>query len=175
MTHVESHAGLAQSTEPRAQQWRGLEIGGKHAPGRAHKCLDAESTGPGSDRIGPKRREQRCDLRATCPITREKLLSHFRVRKIQPAFPGQEKLATDRRHAIVEIDLCAGSTRCLRGHEPGRSSADNCDVHLYPGECGETSVTGCALEPITYSAHLFSLFALVRAHAERIAGPYTQN
>jgi hypothetical protein len=132
MTHVESHAGLAQPAEPRAQQRCGLEIGGKHSPGRAHKCFDAESTGPGPERVRPERRKQRRDLRAPCPIAREKFLRRFRVCEIQAAFPGQEELATDRRHGVIEIDLCAGGTRHLRGHEPGRSSADNGNVHLFP-------------------------------------------
>jgi hypothetical protein len=52
------------------------------------------------------------------------------VRKIQAAFPCQEKLATNRRHCIVEIDLRAGGTSCLRGHEPGRPSTDYGNLHL---------------------------------------------
>ena len=147
MTHVELHAGLAQPAEPRAQQRRRLEILREHAPGRAHKCFDAKSTGPGSERVRPKRREQRRDLPATGTIAREKFLRRFRVREVQAAFPGQEKLATDRRHGVIEIDLCAGGTRCLRGHEPGRSSADNCNVHISPADCASCGLAHFSRSP----------------------------
>ena len=80
--------------------------------------------------VWSERREQRRDLRAPCPIAREKFLRRFRVREIQAAFPGQEELATDRRHGVIEIDLCADGTCRLRCHEPGRSSTDNGYVHL---------------------------------------------
>src|SRR6185312_2977971 len=57
-------------------------------------------------------------------IARKEGLHRFRMREIQAAFPCQQKLSAHRRHGIVQLDGSAGSHRCFRRHESGRSAAD---------------------------------------------------
>jgi hypothetical protein len=74
------------------------------------------------------------------------------VRKIQPAFTSQEKLATDRRHAIVEIDLCAGAlaaSAAMSGGPPPIIAMFIC----IPVNVDETSETG--VKCVTRANNLF--------------------
>ncbi len=51
------------------------------------------------------------------------------MREIQATFSSQEKFATDRRHGVIEIDLCPCGTCHLRSHEPSRSTSNNGNFH----------------------------------------------
>ena len=47
---------------------------------------------------------------------------------VHPTDTGQQKLAPDRRHTVVEIDLDTRLAQDLGGHQAGGAATDNGDV-----------------------------------------------
>jgi hypothetical protein len=131
MAHVETHAGRAQAMHPRAQQGRGLHVGGKHAPRGADEGFDAEPMDPFAQLIGAEGAQQRRDLRAALAEAAFKAGQRLGVREVQASAPREQELAPDRGHGVVEMHFHAPRAQHFSRHQPGRTAADHGDLHFF--------------------------------------------
>ena len=100
----ERHAQAIETVEPGAQQRRGFHLFGKHPARGAGKGLDPQPIGPGDERFRRKSADGGFEKRPRLAIALEKQIERFRMGEVQPAAPGQQKLARRCRHVIENAD-----------------------------------------------------------------------
>ena len=113
--------------QPSTQQWGCLHVGGKHSPGGADERVDAQLVHPSAQRVGAECLQPRRDPFTARAITAEKKLRPLGMREVHPAFAGQQELAADRRHRVVQVDAQAVASQRFGGHQPGGATADHGD------------------------------------------------
>ena len=101
---------------------------GKHAARGADEGLDAEAVRPVAQRLGPEGAQQRLDLRAALAEAAGEALEGLGVREVQAARAGQQELAADRGHGVVQMHLHALRAQHFGRHQPGRAAADDGDT-----------------------------------------------
>ena len=114
--------------QPRSQQRRGFHVGWKHPAGPADESFNAETMHPGAQGFRPESGQQRFNLGLTPAVTRQERRRRFRMGQIHSTLAGQQELAPDRWHGIVEIDLRAALAQYFGGHQAGRAAADDGDT-----------------------------------------------
>ena len=80
--------------------------------------------------------EQRFELRAAHAVARVEGILRLGMGEVQPAFAGQQELAADGGHGVVDIDPQAVPADGLRRHQPGGAAADD-------GDRSRGQVVGC--------------------------------
>src|SRR5436190_9277568 len=80
---------------------------------------------PLAQRFGSERIKQRFNVGASRAVAGKESLDGFGMREIHAAFTGEQKLAADRWHGVVQIDVEAAADQNFRSHEPGWPAADN--------------------------------------------------
>ena len=130
MLDVESHALVAQSPDPAAQQGCGLQVHREHAAGRADEGVDAESARPLAQRRGVEVPQPPGDGRGPFPEARREDVRRVGMREVQSPLAGDEELAADGPLGLVHVDFPAGGARGFGGHQAGRTAADD-------GEAGQ--------------------------------------
>ncbi|MNQ93833.1 hypothetical protein D3C85_1093160 [compost metagenome] len=125
---MESDAQFAQALEPGAQQRRGLHVGGEDPARGADEGVDAQAVNPGAQGVGIEFGEQPGELLAALAVAREERRLGLGVGDIHPAHPGQEELAPDRGHGVIQLDPDPGPRQHLGRHQPGRAATDDGDA-----------------------------------------------
>ena len=120
----------AQAAQPRAQQGRGLHVGGEHALRGAHEGVDAQPFGPVADLGRTKLRKPGLHHALTQAITRGKNISRLGMRQVKTALARQQELAAHRGHGIVNRHQMTGVGQHLGRHETRRASADDGNARL---------------------------------------------
>ena len=64
--------------------------------------------------------------------------------EIQPALPGEQELARDRRHRVEHMHLGPSAAERFGSHEAGRTAADDGDTYIL----GKIQATGFVLRAI---------------------------
>ena len=113
--------------QPGAQERRGLEGLGEHAPARSHEGLLSQALAPGAQVLRTEGLDQGPQLRPGLGIAGEEIFELLRMGQVQPAPSRHEQLAPDRRHPVVDRDGEACASQNLRGDQAGRAGADDGD------------------------------------------------
>src|SRR5690606_5386541 len=71
-------------------------------------------------------------------ITAEESLQRFAVREIKPAASGEQKLASERGHLVIDDDGHTGARQYLRRHQAGRTAADHGGALVAENERGQS-------------------------------------
>src|SRR6185503_8983195 len=128
---VEFNASCAQAVQPGAQERGRFHVRGKHTPGGAFEGADAELLRPVTQFTGSEILQQRLEPAGALAVARQKGSRRFRVGEIEPALAGEQELASDGRHRVVQIDLDRSRSGDIgnrfRRHEACGTAADYCD------------------------------------------------
>ncbi len=127
MPRMNRDTGITQPLEPGTEQGRGFHVCGKHTPRAADESLDAQRMNPLAQGISVKTAQQRCDHRRAFGIARQKGRVGLGVGDVHTAHPGEQELAPDRRHGVVQIDLQSGLAQHFCCHQPRRAASDDGD------------------------------------------------
>ena len=127
MAQGEADTEALQPRQPGAQERRGLEGLGEHAPARAHEGLLSQALAPGAQVLRTEGLDRGPQLRLGLGIAGEEALELLRVGQVQPAPARHEQLAADRGHLVVDGDGDARASQNLRGDQAGRAGADDGD------------------------------------------------
>ena len=133
MPHVKAHGlrtglrGLAQPVQPGAQQRGGLHLGRKNAARRAHEGVNAQARRPIARCLRAKVLQPAADLIRAAAEPAHKRIQRLGMRQVQPAAPGQQKLAPGRGHGVEHIHRHARAAEHLGGHQARGPGADDGD------------------------------------------------
>jgi hypothetical protein len=128
MAHVKARSGLAQAMQPGPQQGRGLHLPGKHPAGTADEGFHAQFMGPGAQVVRAEGVEQGFERLPAFAVAGQEAFPGLGMGQVESAAPGQQELAAQGRHAVVEIDPGATPGQDFRRHQPGRAAADHHDA-----------------------------------------------
>ena len=81
-------------------------------------------------------------LRRPLTVAADEGLDGLVVGQVETALAGQQELAADRGHGVVEIDHQAGRQQALGGHQPGGAAANDGDMagrRRNRGGCGASN------------------------------------
>ena len=129
MAHLEAHARCTQAREPGAQQWRRLHFLGEYAARAADEGVHPQAMRPVLQRLRAKDVQHGCKPCALRAVARQEGLQGFTVGQIEPAAPGEQELAPDRRHGVVHRHRGPRRGQLLCRHQARRSAADDGDAH----------------------------------------------
>jgi hypothetical protein len=124
--------GLTQPVHPAAQQRRGLHVGREYTARCPDKGRDAQTLCPGAHLPSPETLQQRSDLPLACTEPGYEALGRLGVREVQAADTGQQELAPDRRHGVIDMHGHTCSRQHLCRHQAGRAPTNHC--HGFHGE-----------------------------------------
>ncbi|MCY1305722.1 hypothetical protein D9M70_555450 [compost metagenome] len=119
-----------QRFQPGAQQRRRLHDLRKHTPRRADEGFGSEICRPLPYLVGREGIERRAQPRRGVTEAFGKDGVGFGMGNVQAGFSGEQELARDRWHAVVDGDRVAALRQPLRRHQPAWPAAHNGDVLL---------------------------------------------
>lgn len=125
--HVDLEPGLAQPMQPGPQQGRGLHLSGKDPAGGTDEGLHPQPGGPGPQVGGAEGLGEGRQDWLGHPVTGEEIRQGFGMDQVESASPGQEELAPQGRHAVIEVHGGAPHQQDFGGHEPRRAAAHDRD------------------------------------------------
>ena len=125
MAHVELHTLGAQPVQPGTQQRSSLHVAWKHPARATDEGVDAQPGRPVAQLLRRKATQQCTELGCPRAVARDEGLEILRMRQVQSALAGQQELAPDRRHGVVEVHRRTADGQHLGGHQAGRPATDH--------------------------------------------------
>ncbi len=133
VTQLEGDAGRSEAPEPGTQQRRSLHRLREHPPARSDERGLAKSLAPGAQVRGRKSFDGRSKTWFGIAVASEQARELFAVRKIETAAAGEQELAPDRRHPIVDGHACPAAGDHLGRHQAGGTATDDGNVRTGGG------------------------------------------
>ena len=124
---MQGDAALTQATQPGAQQGGGFHFAGEYAAGTADKGVDAKRVNPAAQLVGGEVLQPLGNPVAGLAVALDKGSGVFGVGDVHAADAGQQELAPDAGHGVVEVNLDPGSAQGVCCHEAGRAATDDDD------------------------------------------------
>src|SRR5690242_1760822 len=115
MAQCDADAEIAEPPQPRAEQRRGLHRLREDAAARADECLLTQRLGEGAQRIRREMFDGALQERVDGAVAREEFLEWLRMREVEAAAAGEQELAPERWHPVMNRHGDAGARQQLGG------------------------------------------------------------
>ncbi len=126
MTQLEGDTARDETPEPGPQQRRRLHGSRKHPTARADERKSApRASHQARNWVGRKRLDRGPQAWLGVAVAAEEPLELFAVGEIETAAAGEQELATDRRHAVVDGHGRAAAHEHLGRHQSGGAASDH--------------------------------------------------
>ncbi len=122
---VQAHPLLTQAAQPGTQQRCGFHFAGKHPATAADEGFDTQAMHPGAQRLGIEVLQPVGDPWLAAAVTLDELRLVLGMGDVQSADPGEQELASQRRHGVEQVDWHTVAGEYFGGHQAGRATADN--------------------------------------------------
>jgi hypothetical protein len=125
MAQRHANAEIAEPPQPCPQQGRGFHRLREDAAARADERLLPERFRPGAQRVRREMLDGVFEQRIDRSVARQETGKRLAVREVEAAAAGEQELAAERRHAVVDRHGEPGARQHLGGDQPGRPAADD--------------------------------------------------